>query len=141
MGLIPILAPFAASSDPGVVKGTIRSLAQLRSSAAAVALAEIVETLRDPELVVACCKAFGQIGDAAGIDALGTILAEKRFGFFGYRWGDQVRATAALALRQIVDPSAAVVLKPFMKDRDARIRQLSRGANAQSAEEGMVRTA
>ncbi|MCH7825015.1 MAG: HEAT repeat domain-containing protein [Acidobacteria bacterium] len=141
VGLIPILAPFAASNDPGVVKGTIRSLAHLRSRAAAVALAEIVETLRDPELVVACCQALGQIGDPVGINALGAILAEKRFGFFGYRWEDQVRATAALALRQIVDPSAAVVLQPFMEDRDARIRQLSRGANAQSAEEGMVRTA
>jgi HEAT repeat protein len=111
----------------------------MRSSAAAVALAEIVETLRDPELVVACCQALGQIGDPAGIDALGVILAEKRFGFLGFRWEDQVRATAALALRQIVDPSAAVILQPFMEDHDARIRQLSRGANAQSAEEGMAR--
>ncbi len=141
VGLIPILAPFAASKDPGVVKGAIRSLAQMRSSAAAVALAEIVETLRDPELVVACCQALGQIGDPASIDALGVILAEKRFGFLGFRWEDQVRATAALALRQIVDPSAAMILQPFMEDRDARIRQLSRGANAHSAEESMVRTA
>ena len=101
--------------------------------------AEIVETLRDPELVVACCQTLGQIGNPAGIDALGTILAEKRFGFLGFRWEDQVRATAALALRQIVDPSAAVILQPFMEDHDARIRQLSRGANAQSAEEGMAR--
>ncbi len=128
--LIDILTPFAASNDPGVVKGTIRSLASMRSNAAAVALASILETLKDPELVVACCQALGQIGDAAGIDGLGEILSEKRFGFFGFRWNDQARATAALALRQMNDPRAAGVLRDFMEDHDARIRQLSRGANA-----------
>ena len=95
----------------------------MRSSAAAVALAEIVETLRDPELVVACCQALGQIGDPAGIDALGAILAEKRFGFLGFRWEDQVPATAALALRQIVFPGAAFLLPPVLVDRDARVRR------------------
>jgi diguanylate cyclase (GGDEF)-like protein len=139
--LIDILAPFAASNDPGVVKGTIRSLAHLRSHPAAVVLAEILVTLRDPELVVACCQALGQIGDPAGIQALANILAEKRFGFLGFRWNDQVRATAALALRQIADPSAATVLRPFMEDRDARIRQLSRGANAHQEPSEVARTA
>jgi diguanylate cyclase (GGDEF)-like protein len=139
--LIDVLAPFAASNDPGVVKGAIRSLAHLRSNPAAVVLAEILVTLRDPELVVACCQALGQIGDPAGIEALGNILSEKRFGFLGFRWNDQVRATAALALRQIADPSAATVLRPFMEDRDARIRQLSRGANAQQGPSEVARTA
>ena len=128
--LIDILTPFAASNDPGVVKGKIRSLASMRSNAAAVTLASILETLKDPELLVACCQALGQIGDAAGIDELGKILSEKRFGFLGFRWNDQARATAALALRQMNDPRAASVLQGFMEDRDARIRQLSRGANA-----------
>ena len=112
------------------MKGTIRSLAHLRSIPAAEALATILETLKDPELVVACCQALGQIGDPAGIEGLGGILAQKRFGFFGFRWDDQVRATAALALRQVDDPRAVNVLKDFVEDRDARIRQLSRGANA-----------
>jgi HEAT repeat protein len=106
-----------------------------------VVLAEILVTLRDPELVVACCQALGQIGDPAGIEALANILAEKRFGFLGFRWNDQVRATAALALRQIADPSAATVLRPFMEDRDARIRQLSRGANAHQEPSEVARTA
>lgn len=140
-GLIEILAPFAASADPGVVKGTIRSLAHLRTPRAAVTLSEILETLRDPELVVACCQALGQIADPAGIAALGNILAQKRFGFLGYRWNDQVRATAALALRQIGDPRAAVALEPFAGDRDARIRRLSRGATTGATEGEMARTA
>ena len=129
------------SKDPGVVKGAIRSLAHLRTPQAAVALAGTVQRLRDPELVVACCQALGQIGDPAGIDALGSVLSEKRFRFLGYRWADQVRATAALALRQIGDPQASMILRPFAEDRDARIRQLSRGANAASAGEQMAPTA
>ena len=140
-GLIEILAPFAASKDPGVVKGTIRSLAHLRTTRAAVVLAEILEKLRDPELVVACCQALGQIADPEGVVALGDILAHKRLGFLGYRWDDQVRATAALALRQIEDPQAVVALQPFAEDRDARIRRLSRGATAGSADDEMARTA
>jgi len=140
-GLIEILAPFAASKDPGVVKGTIRSLAHLRTTRAAVVLSEILERLRDPELVVACCQALGQIADPAGVVALGNILAHKRLGFLGYRWNDQVRATAALALRQIEDPQAAVALQPFAEDRDARIRRLSRAATVGSADDEMARTA
>jgi diguanylate cyclase (GGDEF)-like protein len=139
--LIEILAPFAASSDPGIVKGTIRSLAHLRSTRAATVLSEILGSLRDPELVVACCQALGQIGDAAGIDALGSVLAEKRFAVFGYRWNDQVRATAALALRQIGDPAAAAILRPFAQDRDARIRQLSRSAGVPGGSNNVARPA
>jgi diguanylate cyclase (GGDEF)-like protein len=140
-GLIEILAPFAASNDPGIVKGTIRSLAHLRSPRAATVLSEILGTLRDPELVVACCQALGQIGDPVGINALGTVLAEKRFALFGYRWNDQVRATAALALRQIDDPAAAAVLQPFAEDRDARIRQLSRSASVPGGGNNVARPA
>jgi len=139
--LIEILAPFATSSDPGVVKGTIRSLAHLRSQRAASALSDILGTLRDPELVVACCQALGQIGDPAGIEALGAVLAERRLGFLGYRWNDQVRATAALALRQVGDPAAAAVLRPFAEDRDARIRQLSRSASVGDNDREVARPA
>jgi HEAT repeat protein len=140
-GLIDILAPFAGSTDPGVVKGTIRSLAHLGSKRAAAALSEILAQLSDPELVVACCQALGQIGDPVGIEALGDVLAQKRFGFLGYRWNDQVRATAALALRQIDDPAAAAVLQPFAKDRDARIRQLSRTAGTHNESHEIPRPA
>ena len=133
--LIDVLLPFVSSKDPGVVKGTIRSLAHLRSAAAADALAGALRSLRDPELVVSACQALGQISHPVGIDALAGILSERKMRFLGFRWEDQVRATAALALRQIPDPAAAAVLESFMDDRDPRVRQLSRGANARQGEE------
>jgi len=123
--LIDILLPFAASNDPNVVKGAIRSLAELGSDAAAEAIAAALENAREPELTTACCQALGQIGHPHGVPVLERVLKRRKYGLFGNHWDDQVRATAALALRQIPDPSAARALSRFANDRDPRVRQLS----------------
>ena len=131
--LIDILLPFAASSDPNVVKGAIRSLAELGSDAAVGAITAALNKAKEPELTTACCQALGQIGSARGVPALEQVLRQRKYGFLGNHWDDQVRATAALALRQIPDPSAARVLSLFAADHDLRIRQLSNTASTSGA--------
>jgi len=128
-GIIDILLPFAASSDPNVVKGAIRSLAQLGSNRAVTAISATLQAATEPELATACCQALGQMGDAGGVAAMEGLLGRRKFGFLGTYWDDQVRATAALSLRQIDDPSATQALSRFTKDRDPRVRQLSRAAS------------
>jgi diguanylate cyclase (GGDEF)-like protein len=123
--LIEILVPFVRDEDPNAAKGTIRSLANLRSPTAVRALASILESTKEPEIAVACCQALGQIGDPGGIDALEKVLSQKSFLVMGPRWDGQVRATAVLALRQIEHPRASGLLRQLAADRDPVIRQLA----------------
>jgi HEAT repeat protein len=79
-------------------------------------------------VLIACCQAFGQVGGTTCIEALVKILDERKFLLFGRRWDEQVRSTAATALRQISHPSAAEALSRYAKDPHPRVRNLSRPA-------------
>jgi HEAT repeat protein len=131
--LIDILLPYARGDDPAMAKGAIRSLGSLASKAAAEALASIPNATKDSELVIVCCQALGRIGDERCIDALQRVLRRRRFLFFGRRWNEQVRAMAAMALKQISDPQAAKVLSRFTRDEHRRVQQLARSAVSSEA--------
>ncbi len=123
--IIEIVAPFAHREDLAVVKGTIRSLAQMGSITAAKAVATILDKTRDPELAIVCCQALGQIGDPASVEALVKALGRRRRMGLARWWPPQVRATAALALAQIPHPWAKSALKKFARDPEAQVRQIA----------------
>ncbi|MFQ5742660.1 MAG: diguanylate cyclase [Acidobacteriota bacterium] len=127
--LIEVVLPFTRNEDTAVVKGTIRSLASLGSATAVAAIVTILDTTEEPELAVACCQALGQIQDPVGIDALAKTLSYRSFYFLGHRWDDQVRATAAMALRQTPNPRAAEVLSRYTNDSSPMVRQLARSGS------------
>ena len=131
--LIDILLPYAHGDDPARAKGAIRSLGSLASKAAAAALAAIPNATKDSELVIVCCQALGRIGDEMCIEALQRVLRRRRFLFFGRRWNEQVRAMAAMALKQISGPQAAKVLSRFTRDGHGRVQQLARSAVSSEA--------
>ncbi len=91
-------------------------------------LGKILDETEEPKVTIACCQALGEIGSSASIDVLARVLAKRSPPFFRRRWDDQVRATAAMALRQIEDPQAARILSRYSKDRAVRVRQLARPA-------------
>ena len=127
---IELVLPFTRDKDQAAARGAIRSLGSLRSPRAAEALVSIVKQTEDSKIVIACCQALGQVGDAAGIDALANVLGDRKFPSFARRWDEQVRATAAMALRQITHPQAAEVLSGYTNDKDSRIRQLAQSATS-----------
>ena len=130
---IDIVLPYAYGGDAAKAKGAVRSLGSLATNAASEALASIPETTKDSELVIVCCQALGKIGNEISINALAKILKKRRFLFLGQRWNEQVRAMAAMALKQISDPQAAQVLTRFTHDGDRRVRQLARSAATDGA--------
>ena len=119
------MLPLARDPDPGVAKGAIRSLAHLRSPAAGEALVTILNETDDPKTAIACCQALGELRHAFAIDCLARVLAQKKPPLFRWRWSEQVRATAAMALKQIANPRAAEVLSAYADDTDTRVRQLA----------------
>ena len=131
--MIPMIVHHAADNDPQAAKGAIASLAALGSPRAVEALLEIRKTAQGPRVLIALCQALGQVGDEVCIEALAGILNERKFLFFGHRWEDQIRSTAATALKQLPHPLAAEVLTRFVKDSDPRVRSIARGAAGQGS--------
>ncbi|MCZ6916302.1 MAG: HEAT repeat domain-containing protein, partial [Gemmatimonadetes bacterium] len=126
--LIDVVLPYARKDDHAVAKGAIRSLAALKSERAAKAVASVLDETKDDETAMACCQALGQIGDPAGIASLAKALKRKEFFGVGRQREEQVRATAAIALRQVDHPRAGKVLSRYVRDPDRRVKQLARSA-------------
>jgi diguanylate cyclase (GGDEF)-like protein len=131
--LIDTILPLAHEDDAAVAKGAIRSLAHLRSAAAVEALTDILEHAEDSRVAIASCQALGELGSPAGVEPLAKVLGRRKL--FRRHWDSQVRATAAMALRQINDPKAARVLKKFARDKAVRVRQLATSPPAERYEE------
>ena len=131
--IIEVVAPFAHCEDVAVVKGTVRSLAQMGSIAAAKAVTTILDKTRDPEVAIACCQGLGQIGDPASVRALVKALGRRRRLGTARWWPPQVRATAALALAQIRHPWAIDALRRFARDPEAQVRQIATSRPAPAA--------
>ncbi len=124
-GLVEIIVPLARDPDSSVAKGAIRSLAHLRAPAAVDALVSILDETEDAKVAVACCQALGELAHAGAIDALSRVLARKKLPLMRCRWNQQVRASAAIALRQIANPRATEILSRYINDRDTTVRQLA----------------
>jgi len=66
--------------------------------------------------------------DGHDLKALVQVLGQKKRQLFGRVWGEQVRATAALAVGQINHPRVARILADYIEDSDPRVSQLARSA-------------
>lgn len=124
-GMIEIILPLARDPDIGVAKGAIRSLAHLRSPAAVSALVKALDETEDEKVAIACCQALGELRHDSAVDCLAKVLGQKKPPLFRWRWTEQVRATAAMALKQIANPRAAEVLLAYVEDSHSRVRQLA----------------
>jgi len=121
-----LLLEYAGHSETGLAIGAIKGLAKLKPPGAAERLVSLLDPTDDTDRAVACCQALGQISDPTSFGPLARILAPR--GFFSRRpkWDDDVRAAAALALKQIPHARVADVLAPLAEDADPRIRQIAR---------------
>ncbi len=128
---VRLLFNCAASEDTELAAGAIRCLGKLRPAGASARLISILQTTRQTDSALACCQALGQIGDAAGIEALARIVAAKGWFYLGRRYNAKVRGAAAFALRALPPAHVAHALTPLLDDRDFRVRRVAR-AYAQS---------
>ncbi len=124
-GLAEILGPLARDEDPAVAKGALRSLTSLGTDEASGILVSVLEASKDPEIAVACCQGLGQLGGTTAVEALSRVLSRKKLLVLGPVWSDQVRATAAMVLANMTEPSAREALGRFATDRDPRVRRIA----------------
>ena len=104
----------------------IRWLGKLKPPAAVEALIWELKSSKEPERLIACCQALGQIADPASIEPLAKMAASRGFLFFRKKPDARVRAAAAYALAKIDDPRVAAVFERLTKDSDPRVQEVAR---------------
>jgi diguanylate cyclase (GGDEF)-like protein len=124
--LISLVAPLARDEDQAIAKGAIRSLANLHSPKAVLALISVLEETNDPKTVTACCQALGELAHPGAIDALAAVLSQRKPPLFRRKWSEQVRMTALLALKQIAHPRVEALIARYTDDADPRVRLAAR---------------
>lgn len=126
--IIEWLLEFARSQESILAVGAIKCLAKLSPLQMEKELITLLNSSKDELVLVACCRALGQISRYTSIEALSKALETKRFLFFHKGNSAQVRATAAIALTQISHPKATHHLAQLVNDRDPRIRQIAQNS-------------
>lgn len=121
-----LLLDYANHQDSSMAVFAIKSLGKLKSAGAMDGLVSLLDSSKETERLIACCRALGQIADPASIEPLAKIIAPGGFFSIRKRKNTIVRATAAFALAQIHHPSVAEVLALYVEDRDPRVRQIAR---------------
>ena len=128
-----ILLDFAKHQDGALAAGAIKCLGKLEAQEVETELIALLNSSNDEQLCIACCRALGQIAKPTSIKSLAALLMPKRLFLFHKNRSAQLRAAAALALRQIPDRRAANHLANFIDDKDPRIREIARSSRNSSA--------
>jgi HEAT repeat protein len=120
---VELLLENVEGNEPRLALESMECLGRLKPAAAVRRLLSLLENQKKSDLLAACCRALGQIGDPACIEPLMKILTQHGlFARMKSGWAE-VRATAAYALSQIPHPQAAEVLISLENDSDPRVRE------------------
>jgi HEAT repeat protein len=122
------LFELARSQQPVLATGAIKCLGKFGPPEVEKELIALLDSSKDESVLVACCRALGQIARPTSIEALSKILETKNFLFFHKGNSDAVRAAAAFALTQIPHSKATDHLAQLVNDRDPRIRQVAQNS-------------
>ncbi|MGD0625865.1 MAG: diguanylate cyclase [Thermodesulfobacteriota bacterium] len=124
--VVSLLLEYSKNQDPRLAVQAMECLGRLKPAGAVDVLLPLLNASKEPERLIACCHALGQIADPASIEPLAKILTRRGFFFFRKRERAQVRAAAIFALGQISHPRVAKVFTLFLDDPDPRVREMAR---------------
>ncbi|MDA3896345.1 MAG: diguanylate cyclase [Desulfobacteraceae bacterium] len=122
--VIQLLLELARAADPELAAPAINSLGKLHVAAAVETLIAVVEKSEEKEVMVAACRAMGQIADPLFVGSLEKILLPKRRLLFQKKMETSVRVAAVYAVSQIKDSRAAALLSALAEDPDYRVREV-----------------
>lgn len=121
---IDMLVTLAGGDDPDLVIPAIGSLGNLKAFQATETLIRMAEQTDAKELLIAVCRAMGQVADPAFVTTLENILLPRRRLFFQKKSDPSVRIAALYAASRIPDPRVNPLLLALAEDPDLRIREV-----------------
>jgi diguanylate cyclase (GGDEF)-like protein len=122
---LDLLREYARHKEPEMATAAIKSLGRLKLPTVVSELLSILNSTKDADRLIACCRALGQISDPVSIEPLTKLLASKGALFARKRRSTQVRGAAAFALGQISHPRATEALTLYVNDPDPMIRKIA----------------
>ena len=89
-------------------------------------LIDLLDSTKEDELCIVCCRALGQIASPIAIEPLTRVLVPHGFFLFRKKRNPDLRAAAAYALGQISHPDVRGILAHFVEDKDPRVQDIAR---------------
>ncbi|MGA1795824.1 MAG: diguanylate cyclase domain-containing protein [bacterium] len=125
--VVDLLMNCARNQSMHLATAAVRCLGRLKIRATSGELLSLLKSAKKEELIIACCKALGELQDPGSVEPLAHILERNRPWAFWKKRNDEVRSAAAVALAQLSDPKGDEILASLAEDPDPRIRQIAKG--------------
>ena len=100
--LTSLLLEYADHEDSSMAVAAIKSLGKLKPAGAVDLLVSLLDSAKETERLIACCRALGQIADPSGIEPLANVMVNGGFFTFRKRKSSLVRALSALPLKPVL---------------------------------------
>jgi diguanylate cyclase (GGDEF)-like protein len=123
---IALLLELANTQTGNLAVSAIKCLGKLKPPKADETLIDLLDSSKEDELCIVCCRALGQIASPAAIDSLTRLLVPQGFFLFRKHRNPDVRAAAAYALGRISHPDVHGILAHFVDDKDPRVQEIAR---------------
>jgi HEAT repeat protein len=121
--LTSLLLDYVNHEESSMAVAAIKSLGKLKPEGAIDLLVSLLDSVKETDRLIACCRALGKIADPAGIEPLAKLMVPGSFFTFRKRKSSLVRASAAFALAQIPHHRVGEVLSLYLADRNPRVRR------------------
>ena len=123
---IALLLELAKTQTGNLAVSAIKCLGKLKPPNVDETLIELLESAKEDELCIVCCRALGQIATPHAIDPLTRLLVPKGFFPFRKKRNPDVRAAAAYAIGRISHPDVRGILAHFVDDKDLRVQEIAK---------------
>lgn len=123
---IALLLELAKTQTGHLAVSAIKCLGKLKPPNVDETLIDLLESTREDELCIVCCRALGQIATPHAIHPLTRLLAPKGFFPFRKKRNPDVRAAAAYAIGRISHPDVRGILAHFVDDKDPRVQEIAK---------------
>jgi diguanylate cyclase (GGDEF)-like protein len=123
---IALLLELANTQTGNLAVSAIKCLGKLKPPNLDETLIDLLDSTKEDELCIVCCRALGQIASPAAIEPLTRLLVAQGFFLFRKNRNPDVRAAAAYAMGQISHPDVRGILAHFVEDKDPRVQEIAR---------------
>jgi HEAT repeat protein len=125
---IALLLELAHTQTGNLAASAIKCLGKLKPPNVDETLMDLLDSTKEDELCIVCCRALGQIASPAAIEPLTRLLVPQGFFPFRRKRHPDVRAAAAYAIGRISHPDVRGILANFVEDKDPRVQEIARSA-------------